>query len=721
MGESLREALRSGVVVADGAMGTMLQAQDPSMEDFQGHEGCNEILNVTRPDVVAAVHDAYFAVGVDCVETNTFGANYANLAEYDITDRIFELAKAGAQIARECADKWSTPEQPRWVLGSMGPGTKLPSLGHAPYALLRDAYETQALGLIEGGVDAFLVETAQDLLQAKAAIKDLRYGQGDYFWIQDLQGQMLMHPIQPKLDGQNMSGNRDPDGKLFFQEMVDVAKRQGAGFVSYQWPKPGSDSPQPKISYVKSLPGWGWIIGSGVYVDSVNATLAQRTAGMAAGGLVLMAAVLALGLLITRSILRQLGGEPDYAADITRRIAAGDLRASIDIKYPGQENLLTALQTMRDQLAAVVSQVRQRSESLASASAQIAQGNLDLSGRTENQASALEETSASMEQLGSTVRQNSDNARQANQLAQSASEIAIRGGEVVAQVVDTMKGINDSSRRIADIIGVIDGIAFQTNILALNAAVEAARAGDQGRGFAVVAGEVRNLAQRSAQAAKEIKGLITTSVEKVQSGSLLVKDAGDTMGEIVASVQRVTDIIGEITAAAVEQSEGIAQVNVTVSQLDQMTQQNAALVEQSTAAAESLRDQAHRLIEVVSVFRVSGQANVTATPARPAPAPRPTPAVGALPPPAPHAQVTAPKLATRPATTGDSKKIANSTGSKSAGALNSSNSSAAQSASQSLGALKRPAPARAQVGAAKSAGSTAIAKPADDSGDWETF
>ncbi|MCX7252681.1 MAG: cache domain-containing protein, partial [Burkholderiales bacterium] len=256
--------------------------------------------------------------------------------------------------------------------------------------------------------------------QAKAAIKDLRYGQGDYFWVQDLQGQMLMHPIQPKLDGKNMSGNRDPDGKLFFQEMVDVAKRQGAGFVSYQWPKPGSERPQPKVSYVKSLPGWGWIIGSGVYVDSVNATLAQRAAGMAAGGLVLMAAVLALSLLITRSILRQLGGEPDYAADITRRIAAGDLSARIEIKYPGQENLLTALQTMRDQLAAVVSQVRRRSESLASASSQIAQGNMDLSSRTENQASALEETSASMEQLGSTVRQNSDSARQANQLAQSA-------------------------------------------------------------------------------------------------------------------------------------------------------------------------------------------------------------------------------------------------------------------------------------------------------------
>ena len=445
----------------------------------------------------------------------------------------------------------------------------------------------------------------QAQLQAKAAIKDLRYGQGDYFWIQDLQGQMLMHPIQPKLDGKNMSGSRDPDGKLFFQEMVDVAKRQGAGFVSYQWPKPGSEHPQPKVSYVKSLPGWGWIIGSGVYVDSVNATLAQRAAGMAAGGLVLMAAVLALGLLITRSILQQLGGEPDYAADITRRIAAGDLSTRVEIKYPGRENLLTALQTMRDQLAAVVSQVRQRSESLASASSQIAQGNLDLSSRTENQASALEETSASMEQLGSTVRQNSDNARQANQLAQSASAIAIKGGEVVAQVVDTMKGINDSSRRIADIIGVIDGIAFQTNILALNASVEAARAGEQGRGFAVVAAEVRNLAVRSAEAAKEIKGLITTSVERVEQGSVQVDQAGTTMSEVVAGIKRVTDIMGEISAASAEQSSGVGQVGEAVMQMDQATQQNAALVEEMAAAATSLKDQAQELVQTVSIFKLA--------------------------------------------------------------------------------------------------------------------
>ncbi|PRD66620.1 methyl-accepting chemotaxis protein [Malikia granosa] len=441
--------------------------------------------------------------------------------------------------------------------------------------------------------------------QTKAAIKGLRYGQGDYFWIQDMQGQMLMHPIQPKLDGQNMSGNRDPDGKLFFQEMVDVAKREGAGFVSYQWPKPGSDSPQPKISYVKSLPGWGWIIGSGVYVDNINATLVKRATSLIAGVLVLMAAVLALGLLIARTILRQLGGEPNYAAEVTRRIAAGDLSTRIAIKYPGQENLLTALETMRTQLATVVSQVRQRSESVASASTQIAQGNLDLSSRTENQASALEQTSASMEELGSTVRQNSDNARQANQLAQSASEIAVRGGEVVAQVVDTMKGINDSSRRIADIIGVIDGIAFQTNILALNASVEAARAGEQGRGFAVVAAEVRSLAVRSAEAAKEIKGLITTSVDRVEQGSLQVDQAGATMNEVVAGIKRVTDIMGEISAASAEQSSGVGQVGEAVMQMDQATQQNAALVEEMAAAATSLKDQAQELVQTVAAFKLA--------------------------------------------------------------------------------------------------------------------
>jgi len=265
---------------------------------------------------------------------------------------------------------------------------------------------------------------------------------------------------------------------------------------------------------------------------------------------------------------------------------------------------VAALDRMRNEMSHVVSTVRRNSDSVATASSQIAQGNQDLSGRTEQQASSLQQTASSMEQLGSTVRQNADNARQANQLAQGASSVAARGGEVVSQVVDTMKGINDSSRKIADIISVIDGIAFQTNILALNAAVEAARAGEQGRGFAVVAGEVRNLAQRSAEAAKEIKSLISTSVDRVEQGTELVDQAGSTMQEIVASIKRVSDIIGEISAASAEQSSGVAQVGNAVSQMDQATQQNAALVEESAAAAESLKQQAQQLVQAVSVFKV---------------------------------------------------------------------------------------------------------------------
>ena len=287
-------------------------------------------------------------------------------------------------------------------------------------------------------------------------------------------------------------------------------------------------------------------------------------------------------------------------------IAQGDL-AERQVDTRGRDeaaHLLQALSTMQGSLRQIVSQVRQSSDSISTASVEIATGNQDLSARTEQTASNLQQAASSMEQLTGTVKQSADSARQADQLALSAAEVAARGGAVVSQVVSTMNQINTSSKKIADIIGVIDGIAFQTNILALNAAVEAARAGEQGRGFAVVAGEVRSLAQRSAEAAKEIKGLIGASVEKVESGAKLVADAGRTMEEIVHSVQRVTDIIGEITAAASEQSDGIGQVNSSVVQLDQMTQQNAALVEQSAAAAESLKDQASRLAQVVSVFRL---------------------------------------------------------------------------------------------------------------------
>lgn len=315
---------------------------------------------------------------------------------------------------------------------------------------------------------------------------------------------------------------------------------------------------------------------------------------------------------LTRNVMKQLGGEPDYAVNIARDISSGDFSTPVELKANDKSSLLYAMHTMRQQLNHTLADIKSSADTIDTAAREIATGNADLSARTESQASSLEETASSMEELTSTVRQNADNARQANQLAANASEVAVKGGSVVAQVVDTMGSIKESSRRIVDIIGVIDGIAFQTNILALNAAVEAARAGEQGRGFAVVATEVRNLAQRSAAAAKEIKTLIGDSVDKIDAGSNLVDEAGKTMGEIVTSVKQVTDIMGEIAAASHEQSAGIEQVNQAVTQMDEVTQQNAALVEQAAAAAQSLQDQAIRLARAVALFKLSADMQTSA-------------------------------------------------------------------------------------------------------------
>ena len=324
------------------------------------------------------------------------------------------------------------------------------------------------------------------------------------------------------------------------------------------------------------------------------------------------------GFLLIRNIYREIGGEPDYAAQIVRRIAAGDLTVPVVTKNKDNQSLLKAMKEMQHNLEQAIGEVRQSSDTIATASSQIAAGNLDLSSRTEQQASSLEETASSMEELTSTVKQNADNARQANQLAVSASEVASKGGVVVSQVIDTMAAIDASSKKIVDIIGVIDGIAFQTNILALNAAVEAARAGEQGRGFAVVASEVRNLAQRSAAAAKEVKALIGDSVEKVEVGAKLVDEAGSTMHAIVSSIQSVADIMAEITAASREQTLGIEQINQAICQMDEVTQQNAALVEEAAAAAGSLEDQASTLVKVVSIFKIQTEHRAENDPMPPA-------------------------------------------------------------------------------------------------------
>ncbi|WP_291013849.1 methyl-accepting chemotaxis protein [Hydrogenophaga sp.] len=387
-------------------------------------------------------------------------------------------------------------------------------------------------------------------------------------------------------------------------------------------------------------------------------------------------------------MMRKVADALTDASRIAHEVAGGNLSVVVTTHRKDEiGDLIRALAEMKSSLVSTVTQVRSATDGINTASAEIASGNQDLSSRTEQAASNLEETAASMEQLTATVRQSADSARQANQLASSASEIAVRGGQVVGQVVTTMDEINQSSKKISDIISVIDGIAFQTNILALNAAVEAARAGEQGRGFAVVAGEVRNLAQRSAEAAKEIKTLIGNSVDRVENGSRLVAEAGQTMNEIVGSVQRVSDIIGEITAASGEQSDGISQVNTAVNQLDQMTQQNAALVEESAAAAESLKDQATRLAQVVQVFRLDGAMAA----ALPAPASA-TPAQRALPARAIASAITPAR-------------------------------STAVAATQKAPALPRPAPPKKAPEPLRSpaAKSTTTAAAGGDDGDWESF
>ena len=667
--------------------------------------------------------------------------------------------------------------------------------------------------------------------QAMNTLRTMRYNGEDYFWINDFSPRMVMHPTKPELDGKDLSGSKDPNGKALFVEFVAVAKAGGAGFVDYQWPRPGADKPVDKVSYVRQFEPWGWIVGSGIYVDEVNALVLKEALRVALIALLIAVVIGVIGVRLGRSIAGRLriagshaneiasgvldrridagtqdevgqlmsalermrtdlqaraeserviaeenlrartaldfvttnvriadnDGKVLYAnramhatvtriadelrrhipgfsldkfigcniaaictnpefvresrttadgyrarlvigrhvfelvstpiigesgqrigsvgewidrteevaierqvtdvvvaagqGDFTQRlsvddkqgffrqladglnglleqvsvslsdvaavlsgISGGDLTRRIDRNYSGLlGQLKDDTNTTVDKLREVVGRIKESTESINTAAREIAAGNADLSSRTEEQASSLEETASSMEELNATVKQNAESAQKANQLGHQSNEAVMRGAETVKRVVLTMSDIQDSSRKIADIIGVIDSIAFQTNILALNAAVEAARAGEQGRGFAVVASEVRNLAQRSAQAAKEIKGLIADSVERVDGGAKLVAEAGATMEQVVDSFRQVTGLVTDIASASQEQSSGIAQVTQAVSQMDGVTQQNAALVEQAAAAAESLEEQARSLMRAVGQFKLDEGGRVTAS------------------------------------------------------------------------------------------------------------
>jgi len=440
--------------------------------------------------------------------------------------------------------------------------------------------------------------------QALTLIGSIRYGTDGYMSINNSQSVMLMHPIKPELVGKNLTGFTDPAGTHLFVELSAAANRPGGGFVNYLWSKPGHTEPVPKTSFSSRFAPWDWCIVTGMYMDDVREAFFESLGIWVAVTAVLGLIATIVMVFVVRSVRASIGGELEVAVDTANRIAQGDLTTRVNADSRGTHSLMSALSLMQEELVQTVSRVRGGAENINVGANEIAAGNTDLSQRTEQQAAALVETASSMDQMTTNVRQNADSAEHASRLASQAADVATRGSEVVENVVRTMGEITTSSRQIGDIIGVIDGIAFQTNILALNAAVEAARAGEQGRGFAVVASEVRSLAQRSATAAKEIKALIEKSTGTVAEGAQLVTDAGSTMSEIVQSVRRVHDILAEISHASREQSTGIEHVNRAVSEMDKVTQQNAALVEEAAAAAHSLKDQVTVLRESIASFKL---------------------------------------------------------------------------------------------------------------------
>ncbi|GAB2892688.1 methyl-accepting chemotaxis protein [Paraburkholderia jirisanensis] len=455
------------------------------------------------------------------------------------------------------------------------------------------------------------LSTAAAQKEALERLRGIRYGEDGYLLVIDSTPRMIMHPIKPALNGRDLAGTADADGRHHYVTFAAVAKDPQGGFVDYVFPHPKAAATDVvgKLGYVVRYAPWDWIIATGAYVDDIDAAF-MRSLYVVGGVFAVLALVLAaLVAAINRSIQRTIGGDPRYAARVAGAIAEGDLTVAIVLGRAGRDasSLLAIMQRMRGALSGTIRSIGTAADSVATGAREIASGSADLSSRTENQAASLEETAASMEQITSMVRQTAENAKSASRLAVDAAQIAGDGGALVAQAVTTMRDISGASQRMVEIIAVIEGIAFQTNILALNAAVEAARAGEQGRGFAVVAAEVRSLAHRSASAAKEVRELIGNAVGKVGTGAELVERAGGTIDGARAAIAKVSGVVQEIASAAAEQSAGIEQVNMAVTQMDALTQENAALVEQAAAAAQSLTEQAVIMQTAVRAFRLAGE------------------------------------------------------------------------------------------------------------------
>ena len=449
------------------------------------------------------------------------------------------------------------------------------------------------------------LSTAAAQQQAVALIDSLRYGADSYVTILRQDGVVVHNPGNPAADGSNMLAFRDAAGSYLMRDLIALSARDGKGYARFMWLRPGAAAPSAKLAYISTYRPWGWIVLTGVYTDDIDAALRESLASSSVLLLAASAVLIVISVLINRSLGALLGGAPEYATSAARRIAANDLSSPILTRRGDDASLLHAMQTMQGKLAAALHAIGDSAVTIAAGAGQIAAGNADLSARTENQAASLEETAASIEQLTGAVANNADGAVQATALAREAAAVAGQAGDAMQALTATMGEISGASGRIADIIGVIDGIAFQTNILALNAAVEAARAGEQGRGFAVVASEVRTLAQRSAFAAKDIKVLIDDSASRIAAGERQALQAGGTMRQVVAGIGEVAELLGAISLASQEQSGGIHQVNQAIGSLDAITQQNAALVEESAAAAHSMRLQSEHMAALVRRFKLA--------------------------------------------------------------------------------------------------------------------